>query len=311
MAKKKTKKPASKSKPPAKKAAKPARKKPTKAPAKTAPKTKRKPAAKPVKRAPARVAKPVKGAPAHVTKPTAPLAKPIPLAPAITVWMEEAWPDRVIDFARLQFDSSYLVGVVDRLRADLITVEPDCAFHERAPIVGDAWISADMDDLPSEGDFPRSYYLFFVGPQGSSFEGPCETLVENKAGETVTVRGQFRWGWTVAISFVSPVAALVPDTIAVYPNGTIDHLELNLHFQDDEAPAEVEDGAAKARMSPAAWEKLATIRNRIVAVLGKHGIKVLRRETLGVPVLGYRAGERILIESEYLRVKDAFFFRAN
>jgi hypothetical protein len=297
MAKKKTKKPASK--PAAKKASKAARKKPAK-PVKPARKAARKPAAKAAKRPPAKAAR----------KKTPAAAKPSPLPPAMAALMEKAWPDYLIDFARLNFDSSYLAGLVDKLRADLHNVEPGAVFHERAPIRTDAWMADDMADLPSQGDFPRSYYLFFVGPQGGAFEGPCETVDENEAGEMVTVRGQFRWGWTIGISFVSPVAALVPDTIAVYPNGAIDYLELNLHFSEEESPDDAENGAARARLSPDAWDKLAGMRDRIVETLGRHGIQALGRETLGVPVARLQAGEGTLPDSEKLRVKDAFFFRS-
>jgi hypothetical protein len=224
--------------------------------------------------------------------------------------IEKAWPERMIDFGALDFQETYLAPIVDKIRAELLHIEPSCAFYEKKPIGAEVWMSDQHVDLPSEGEFPRSYHLFYVGPLGPQFEGECETVEEKADGSVNMIQGKYRWGWTIAISCVAPVAALVIDTISEYANGTIDYLELNLHFNEEDAPEDVRDSSAKDRLPVEAWDKLSTMRDKIAILLQAHGIQTLPHEILSLPVPRFKTAEETLIDADELRVKDAFFFQS-
>jgi len=59
---------------------------------------------------------------------------------------------------------------------------------------------------------------------------------------------------------------------------------------------------------PKAFQKLEELRSRIAEVLLKHGIEVLDKSVLDLPVPKLKAGEDVFLEGP-LRVRDAFFFR--
>lgn len=318
VAKKTTAKPAKKGAPKARpKKAKPAARKkaPARKPAPTPARKRRAPRprpAPPVEEKPVRApepapsfAEPPEPTPGETPAPP-PLREPRELPPHLTQQVEKAWPERIIDFMKLDFDRSYLAPIVDPVRAALLQVEPACAFYEKKPALS-SWMSDDATDLPTEGEFPRSYHLFFVGPLGDQFEGPCETVEETPEGTLNTIRGKYRWGWTVALSYVAPVAVLVSDTVSEYANGSLDYLELNLVYGDEQSP---EHQSTQDRLAADAWQKLATMRERIVALLNQHGIQALPREALGAPLKQFQTAENTLVDSDELLVKDAFFFRS-
>ena len=57
-----------------------------------------------------------------------------------------------------------------------------------------------------------------------------------------------------------------------------------------------------------AFEKIETLRAKVVAVLRKRGLAVLDEWVLGLPVPGLTAGKEVFVEKP-IRVRDAFFFR--
>src|SRR5438105_4895147 len=121
-----------------------------------------------LKKAKKRASKPARKAPAQARKkPPAkksvrqPVKKPAPKAPrksasragsalpaSTKALIAKAWPEHVVDFSHLDFESSYLAPLVDGIRAGFRDVDPTCVVHEKKPIVAHEWMADDAVDLP-------------------------------------------------------------------------------------------------------------------------------------------------------------------
>src|SRR5580704_7976261 len=99
------------------------------------------------------------------------------LRPDVAAAIAEAWPDGEI---RMPFDSeeSWFWDVHLTLAESLGGIEGSRLLRERE--AEPEWMdSDDDDDIPSGGEFTRSYHLFFISPADKAFE--FETETENEA----------------------------------------------------------------------------------------------------------------------------------
>ena len=240
--------------------------------------------------------------------------------------IERAWPDGVVEMP--DFEESWFCCVAAALDRDLRRAQRGGFSYERSPETVPIWADgADRDeDPPLDVEPRRSYHLFFYSPAGDefAFESETEEYVEpedydeDSAGEPefsmVTVAGEGRVGWTVAVSLVVPVAVITLSQMTTFDDGAVGEPSIETY-------AETEDGVRitnqeadfRQRKGDAAFAVLAQLRAKFVRILEKRGITVLPEDEWRKPVPWLRASEDTFIgmSGQPLRVLDAFFFEGS
>jgi len=236
--------------------------------------------------------------------------------------IDRLWPDGLVQIG-FDSDESYFWDVHLNLAAAFHRIKGARLVRELEPDGGPVWCDhSDPEEDPPDGeDRSRSYYLFFVCPDGEAFTYETEIeslgeLDEEDEGEhewlEETVTGTGRTGWSVAVSLLAPFAVVTLSDWEIYDDGSTS--DPSIECPGFTPMGERIDLEAEFRNSKGekAFATLLKLRARICGILDKHGIGVLPEEEWRKPVPGLRAEEEILIgiEGEPIRVLDAFFFEA-
>jgi hypothetical protein len=232
----------------------------------------------------------------------------------------ECCPDGVVE----EFDT-YESGFHDihaALEEDLRKIRGAALMWQTPP--KDQSIYRDLDDgdaePPFEQDF-QSYHVFFLSPPGGEFEFDTETQGEEEpedpedpadtlgATVTVTYPGKGQCGCSAMVSMAAPFAAVVFCEYAQFDDGSdsIPDPANFVHFTETGEPV---DDATHYReaLGEDTFREIESLRERIAAVLAKHGLAVLDPAVLDLPVPELRSDGDLFVDGT-LSVKDAFFFR--
>jgi len=177
----------------------------------------------------------------------------------------------------------------------------------------------DEDDPPPECEHSRSYHLFFLSPAGDDFAFTSETedyislddYDEETEPSAVTIAGESRVGWTVAVSLVAPFAVIALSEMTTFDNGTGSEpsIETFAETADGVGIADPESHFRK-HAGERAFAVLAKLRSKLEGVLEKRGIALLPELEWSKPVPWLRGSEDTFLDScgGPVRVLDAFFF---
>jgi hypothetical protein len=238
------------------------------------------------------------------------------------VWeaIQRAWPDGVVEMG---FDSgeSYFCDVHSKLGAAIRRIKGAQLLHEREPKGRLVWFDhSDPEEDPSDDhERSRSYHLFFVCPEGEPFTyaTEMESLAEpGEEGEgenelpTVTVAGNGRTGWSVAVSLLAPFAVITLSDMEVFEDGSTSQPSIESHgFTETWERIDPEAEFRKLK-GERAFGILLKLRGRVCDILDRYGIGVLPEEEWRKPVPWLRADEEVLVSTtgEPVRVLDALFF---
>jgi hypothetical protein len=248
------------------------------------------------------------------------------LRPDVAAAIERAWPDGVIEMIDPE-DSWFakvhpkLVKAFQRIKgARLVTERP-----ENIPLLP-YWDDDDDEHLYEyEGEeFPLSYHLFFVSPEGEpfTFETESETTADpeynDETGElefdelnTITVAGRGHIGWSVAVSLIAPVAVIALSEYSVYEDGTASEPTLGGVGQDENGQPIDPETHFRQVHGEEPFRVLEKLRSNIEAILKKRAVLLLPEEELGKEVPWLRGGEDAFAEGvgqQPVRVLNAFFF---
>jgi len=237
--------------------------------------------------------------------------------------IERVWPDGVVD---MTFDSeeSYFWDVHPRLTRAFQRIKGVRLLREREADGGPIWWGdSDPDeDPPDDITHSRSYHLFFVSPEGEAFTFETETeeideeAMAEEFDETglenepmITVSGQGRTGWSVAVSLLAPFAVISLGDMATFEDGTTDEPAIERYVQTEEGDQVDLEADFQKSKGEQAFQVLQDLRGTISGILEKHGISVLEKEEWSKPVPWLRGGEEAFVSMGHpIRVLDAFFF---
>ena len=237
----------------------------------------------------------------------------IRISKGVAAVIKMCWPDGVIE--EFDTDESYFHDIRDELERDLRKISGASLRWQTEEESDTHWDADDEDEPPLDRDF-QSYHVFFVSPHGKEFEFETETESVEEAEDpdvdeliTTTVRGQGRYGCTVAISLAAPVAAVRLGDYAQFEDGCVfgpDPLSTAVSGETDE-PVDIGEQCGQS-LGEEALAKLENLRQKVAAVLAKHKVQLLDDSILDLPVPGLRAEEEVFVEGPP-SIRDAFFFR--
>jgi hypothetical protein len=234
--------------------------------------------------------------------------------------IEGSWPDGLVE--EFDTDESGFHDIHAALERDLQMIPGASLLWQTPP--KDESIYRDLDDgdyePPFEQDF-QSYHVFFLSPPGGEFEFQTETEGEEAredledpvdpldATVTVTYPGKGQYGCTAMVSLAAPFAAVGFCEYAQFDDGSdsIPDPANFVHFTETGEPV---DDATHYRevLGEDTFRDLENLRERIAAVLAKHGLAVLDQPILDLPLPELRSDGDLFLDGT-LSVKDAFFFR--
>jgi len=225
-----------------------------------------------------------------------------PIPDDVAAAIEECWPDGVIE--EFDADESYFHNIHAAVERDLRMIA-----HVRL-----LWQTPAVDEPAF-----KSYYIFFLAPEGGEFESETET--ENFGPEdpedpdtdvvTVMVPGKGTCGCSVVVSYASPFAAVAFCEYAQYEDGS-DATPDPCNFKYfDEQTGERTDPAAHYRntLGEGPFAELEKLRAGIAKVLAEHGVVVLDQAILDLPASHLKADGDVFLEGKRISAGDAFFFR--
>ena len=180
---------------------------------------------------------------------------------------------------------------------------------------------------PNTGATSSSYHLFFLSPNGDEFDSETECEVEadpeydEETGEeildgereTITVRGREHAGWSVAVSLVAPIAVITFSDYTVFDDRPADLPSVERYAEDAEGNRFDHAEHFRKMHGERAFQVLEKLRERIAAILEKHGVTVLPEAEWRKPVPWLRGGGDALVGevvNQPVRVLDAFFFES-
>ena len=219
--------------------------------------------------------------------------------------IELAWPNGVVDML-FDADESYFWGVYPKLAKAFRRMKGAQLAYEHAPEVEPSWSDDSDDDLP-DPEPTRSYYLFFVAPEGPEFAFATEMAPRDEPA-VEPVLGTGRTGWSVAVSLVAPFATVTVAEYEAYEDGTVSEPAIEFNGFVSGERFDIETGF-RERNGEQPFQKLMKWRGRICAILAKYGIRVLLPEEWRRPVPWLRLDEDLVPGAENVRVLDAFFFQ--
>ncbi|MGD0776493.1 MAG: hypothetical protein ABSC05_27070 [Candidatus Solibacter sp.] len=246
------------------------------------------------------------------------------LRPDVVAAIERAWPDGVIEMS-FDTEESWFCDAHSRLARAFQRLDGARLLYEREAELAPEWTDADDEDSPSDYEMSRSYHLFFLSPgdDAFTFESSTETEVEPEfdgdfegqefVGDTqmVTVPGEGRTGWSVAVSLIAPFAAIALSDYTVFEDGSVSEPAIERFAVDDDgSPINPEDHFQEV-CGRGLFQKLEKLRTCIVGILEKQGVTVLPEAEWRKEVPWLRgdgdalAGDAV---NQPVRVLDAFFF---
>ena len=187
------------------------------------------------------------------------------------------------------------------------------------------WQTLDDEESQVEGsaDEPataewQSYHVFFLAPLGDAFhvEDEAETIEESVQTEGDDAQSAWtespseEWiGCAAGVCLAAPYAAINFDLYALYEDGTTRTPDVESFIYSDTGRDRIDTiHYYREILSPAAFQTLTSLGDRIASVLAKHHIRVLNDSVLNVRVPDLRASQEVFLE-EPLRVRDALFYR--
>jgi hypothetical protein len=215
-------------------------------------------------------------------------------------------------------DESYFHAIHARVERDLRKIHGASLLWQTADEEERASLGSP-DDEPPAGEW-RSYYVFFLAPDGDAFHGLDETGVIEESAEAEedavpdgwpdTMSPGDEWtGCAVAISLAARYAAINLDCYARYEDDTVRTPDVESFIYSDTTQKRVDTVQYHREiLSPAALQTLTTLSDRIASILRKHRIRVLDESVLNLYVPGLKASTEVFLEAP-LRVRDALFFR--
>ena len=228
----------------------------------------------------------------------------------VAVAIKECWPDGVVEpFAT---DESHFHDIRPRLERDLRNARGGTLLWQTEEETAPGWDTENDEPPPSDGW--QSYHVFFLSPDGEEFHFEDETasLEEPKdpKAEAETKHPGNGWiGCAIGICLTAPYAVINLCSYSHYDDGTVSAPDVESFIYSDNTNERVDTGQHHREiLSQEAFHKLETLRGELVSILAKHGIQVLDKRVLDLPVPGLKASEEVFLE-EPLRVLDAFFFR--
>jgi hypothetical protein len=248
----------------------------------------------------------------------------VALRPDVKRAIERVWPDGVVDMT-FDPDESYLCSRLAVLERALRRISGARLAYQLAAEGGSIWDEAadPEEDPPAFTENSRSYYLFFVCPEGDAFTFETETesvdeealaeLKEEGAWESEpasTVQGRAWTGCSVAISLLAPFAVISLSDMSAFDDGSTSEPGIEMCIQDREGNPIHPEEHVRELIGDKAFEILRELRGKIGAILGKHGIVVLPEEEWRKPASWLKGGEEAFVGAggQPIRVLDAFFF---
>jgi hypothetical protein len=247
------------------------------------------------------------------------------LRPDVAAAIEKAWPDGEVG---MSFDSeeSWFWEAHLTLAGALHHIEGARLLYEREAEEEPSWMdSDDDDDIPIDGDFPRSYHLFFVSPADGAFELETETENETEPefdeyesgeefgeSEMVTVQGRGHTGWSVAVSMIAPFAVITLSDYSIFDDGSTCDPAIERYAEDSEGNWIDPEEHFRKIQGQRLFHRLDKLRIRIAGILEKEGVTVLPETEWRKVVPWLRSdGEALMgdVISQPIRVFDAFFFQ--
>lgn len=218
--------------------------------------------------------------------------------------IERLWPNGLVELS-VDFEDSWFVELQPKVTHALRSLKGSQLLFEREAQGDPVW-RPESDQAPPEECAPdRSYHLYFIVPEGDSFEFTTESE-DYIEGGIETVHGVGRTGWCVAVSLLAPFAVITLGESIEYENG--ETMEPTL-----ESPLAAMDGSAidplerfREMVAEEAFSRLMAVQRKIAEILEKCGIAVLPDREWKKPVSRLRAGDGVSLR-EPLRVLDAPF----
>jgi hypothetical protein len=232
---------------------------------------------------------------------------------ALAALIQETWPDGMIE----EFDTgeSDFPGIQAKLERDLGKIRGASLNWQTEPDEPVDWDDDSGDEPPLDREF-QSYHIFFLVPDGDEFrylaEGETVEPPEDPGQEEwsgVTVQGEGFFGCSAAVCLAAPVAIVGFADRSQYEDGTSTSPDIDECIVSGDPSENITPEAYyRSQLGPEAFQKLESLRARIVEVLQRHRLDILDESVLELPVPGLKAGEEVFME-EPIRVRDAFFFR--
>lgn len=254
------------------------------------------------------------------------------LRPDVRDALEKAFPEKRVEMWCASEDGAWFSEIEEKLGGRLRAIEGVALFHEvepepESPV--DGFDGEDEDEWFPESGNSRSYHLYFLSPAGKPFEFVAETEDYPEVDEfedkdfveeeeffepelnPVMVEGRGRTGWSVAVSLLAPFAVITLSSLTEFENGAVHEPGIETGVESLEGGPVMDPLALFGETADAkAVAVLAKMRERIEAVLQRHGITVLPEQEWRKPVPWLAPGEETLPgrEKGEVTVLDAFFF---
>ena len=161
-------------------------------------------------------------------------------------------------------------------------------------------------ERPDECEPSRSYYAYFVVPDGVAFEFTSR-LEDYVDGKIEMVHGDGQTGWYVAVSLLAPFAVITLAERIVYDNGDVVRPELEWHLGTMEGDPIDPEQHFREMVAEEAFSDLTAVRREIAEALEKHGVSVLPPEEWKKRAPALRLGDGVSAQQPP-RVLDALFF---
>ena len=224
--------------------------------------------------------------------------------------INECWPDGVVEpFAT---DESYFPATHPRLEQDLRNIRGGSLLWQTEEEIAAGW-DIEKDEPPSSDGW-QSYHVFFLSPDGEAFHLEDETagIVEPEDPQPDAETDHPGEGWigcAIGVCLAAPYAVINLCSYWQYEDGTMSAPDVESFIYSDDTSERVDtDQYHREILSQEAFQRLEALRRELASILAKHGIQVLGKRVLDLPVPGLKAGEDVFLE-EPLRVQDAFFLR--
>ncbi|HMC57596.1 MAG TPA: hypothetical protein VKJ01_00255, partial [Candidatus Solibacter sp.] len=145
------------------------------------------------------------------------------------------------------------------------------------------YFDEDFEDEPELDRQFQSYHVFFLEPDGDEFrfetEGPNLDLPEDPEEEDwngTEVPGEGVIGCSAAVCLAAPVAVVDFSEHSRYEDGSSSGPDIDQCIVSGKSGERVTpEDYYRSLLSPEAFQKIETLRAKIVAVLQKHGLEVM------------------------------------